>query len=223
MAKRSHCSILSIQERIKARKFLNTSYSTNNNTMHFNKIAFIVFALLIATACASIPGHKIEHKGEPTKDMRRAIDMVVAHLGDVRGHKQSLTKIDRIQHQVVAGRNYFLDIRVRSDQLAEHAASAIVFHKLDDSMEVITVDMGVRMDSLNQDQHKGLFMAMQHLEQKHKQTVELIMIKKIESQVVAGVIYHFSLSFKGDSLPMREEKISVHKAWTGDWVVMENE
>jgi hypothetical protein len=190
--------------------------------MQFNKTAFITLALIIATAFAALPGQKIEYKGEPTKEMRRGIDLVLSHMGDIRGHKHVLTKIDRIQQQVVAGRNYIFDIRVRSEHLAEHAVSAVVLHKLDDTMEVSNVDTGVRLDSLTYDQRRGLFAAMMNLEKKFKQSIELIMIKSIQSQVVSGVIYHYDLNFKGQSLPLKEETIKVFKHWNGDWTVMED-
>jgi hypothetical protein len=197
-----------------------TAHQTTQQ-MQFNKTILLTLALFIAAAFAALPGQKLEYKGEPTKDMRKAIELVLSHMGDIRGHKQVLTKIDRIQQQVVAGRNYFLDIRVRSEHLAEHAVAAIVLHKLDDTMEVSNVNTGVRMDSLNHDQRRGLFAAMIHLEKMYKQSIELIMIKSVQTQVVSGVIYHYDLSFRGQSWPMREEKLSVHKSWTGEWVVVE--
>lgn len=176
----------------------------------------LVAVLTFAIAAPLHPGSKQEHKEDPTPSMRRAIDAVLAQLTKQHGHKHVLTKIDRIMHQIVAGRLYHLNIRVKSDQIAEYAVSATVHQKLDDSLEVTNVETGRRFDTLNQDERKALFKAMDHLSTKYGETMELVMIKNVKPQVVSGVMYHFEINVKGPKTPLKEETVAVHHHWNGE-------
>ncbi len=108
-------------------------------------ITSAICLLLLASIAFAMPGAPVEHKGDPTPAMLRAIDMVIEHINKMDVHEHvRLTKIDRIMTQVVAGNMYHLDIRVQSEFSSELAICAKVYHKFDDSMEVHSVQHGRR-------------------------------------------------------------------------------
>jgi hypothetical protein len=176
----------------------------------------VIIAAVIASVAAKKVGAQVEHNGEATAEMQRAINAVLKDLEALHGHKFVLVKIDRINHQVVAGKMYHFDLRVRGEFSGERSIVASVYHKLDDSMEVSKLDEGRRFDSLSEDQKKAMFVAMQHLGEKNGDELELVMIKEVRSQVVSGVIYEYELRVKGANTPVRDAKVSVHHHWNGD-------
>jgi hypothetical protein len=184
-------------------------------------ILFITLAIL-AASCLSLPGGKIEHKGAPTPVMQRALNALVKELDNDVGYKHTITKVDRIMTQVVAGRLYYLDVRVKTEVQSDIAVSAVIFHSVDDNMEVTKIEKGKRFDSLNDDQRRGLFLVMSHLGQQCQASLELVMIKSISSQVVSGVIYKYHITVKGSSSSLREEQVSVHHHWNGEFSVVKN-
>jgi hypothetical protein len=179
--------------------------------------AILFLLAIVCLAVCYVPGQKVVHEGEPTADMKRAIDAVVSKMNLDRTHKVELSKIDRIMHQLVAGRNYFLDIRVKSDRVTEHGVAAIVFQDLKGEMKVQRVDLGVRMDSLTNDERRGLFVIMEHLEKMHQTSIELVMIKSLFSKVVNGVIYDYHITYRGDKLPLQDEEHGAYMHWNGTW------
>jgi hypothetical protein len=178
-----------------------------------------VLALVVVLAClffavAQKTGAHHEHTSEPTADMNRAISAVLSKLDKTHDHDHTLVKIVRIAKQVVAGQMYHFDLVVKFDD-GNHNIFASVYHKLDDSMRVTKIVEGIQMKDLSEDQKKAVFTAMQHLGQKNGEDLELLIIRKLSTQVVNGVIYKFDVRVRGTNTPIRNEVISVHHHWSG--------
>jgi hypothetical protein len=184
-------------------------------TLHLILVAFLVASVY------AVPGAKIVYDDEITPEMYKSMGLVVKHLNDHYGVEHTIIKIDRIMSQVIQGAVYHFDLQMmRNSQPFNLYAS--VTHDLDNTMKVKSTNEGYKIDSLDEDQRRGLFTVMKYLSEKHTmKQVDLYMIKVIQTQVVSGVVYHYDLTVKYNTV-LEDEKVSVHQKWSGEMEVVEN-
>jgi hypothetical protein len=178
----------------------------------------IVLTLLAAAVFSQVPGASKEHKGPLTNYHLRAIDLVLRELGDRYGQPFKLIKVHSLHEQIVAGKNYFLNMMVSCPAFESYDVEARIHHNLQDNMEIMKmVEKGHHTgakygheDVSTPEMKRALDVAIKYLNVKYEDDMQMIKMNSIHTQIVSGAFYHFDMNVKGKKMSERRMEVVVH-------------
>jgi hypothetical protein len=172
---------------------------------------------IIVLAVALVPGGKHEHKGKPTDEMKQALDLVMAELKTRYNDELTLSQIVKIETQVVAGLNMFFTFKVKGSKTGEYLLHAAVNHRIHGPMSIVSIrelnhtgGKHQHEGDLTDDMKRALEVSMKFLSDQHNETMKLVEVKEVHTQVVASINYHFLIDIESDTHDAHEVEIVVH-------------
>jgi hypothetical protein len=181
------------------------------------RLSVLVALLAVVAFVVAFPGGKHEYKGKPTTEMVKAMELVVKELKTRYNEDFSIAEVVKIESQVVAGMNYFFHLKVKGSKTGDYQFNSVVNHRIHGPMSIVSIHeishSGGKHEhegDLTEDMKKALDVAIKFLSEKHKETMKLVKVKEVHTQVVASINYHFVIDVEGDHHDLHEVTIVVH-------------
>ncbi len=176
----------------------------------------LIIALLVVFVAAQAIGGKKEHKGEPTAEHRRAIQLVLDELEHHQHEVYKLVKINSIHEQVVSGKRFFFNICV-SCVGDEYDVEATVYRKHTGELEIHYIHEHKHSgghhpheELTTEDMKRGFVYAMERLTKMNQEEMLLVKFNSIHSQIVSGASYTFDMQVQGKTIPEYRAVVVVH-------------